>query len=370
MADERSAFPGDTESAGGSAAGRTPDRWLDRETAELLLRGESLEAVDPADRAQAERLAKALGALSVDPSPAKVELPGEEAALAAFRATRNGNDVERFALGRPGRAQSSDAGLVRLGRPAPAVPGSRWGRPVRFGLTAAVAVGMIGGVAAAAGTGVLPTPFDDHPAPAASISAEATPDHPFGSPSPSGTGGSDTPATSGGSDDSSGEAAGSGTDSTPSAGAGDDKSAGAGNGGSGLTSSCRALRDGKSLDAGRKRTLAGAAGGTSHVGTYCKGLLKSGGSGTDDKNGTDDKGGKGDKGDKGDSGNGASGSVTNGGAQGGDQGVDNSHMNPIAPGGSGSSGDSGSGNGGHQDNGASATTTHRTPDPSPTYSAL
>ncbi|MET7482447.1 hypothetical protein [Streptomyces sp. NPDC005538] len=373
MADERSAFPGDTESAGGSAAGRTPGRWLDRGTAELLLRGESLEAVDPADRAQAERLAKALGALSVDPSPAKVELPGEEAALAAFRATRTGNDVERSDLGRPGRTHSSDAGLVRLGRPAPAAPDSRWGRPARFGLTAAVAVGMLGGVAVAAGTGVLPTPFDDHPAPAASISAAATPDHPFLSPSPSGTGGSDTPTTSGGSDDSSGEAAGRGTNPTPSAGAGDDKSAGAGNGRSGLTSSCRALRDGESLDAGRKRTLEGAAGGTSHVWTYCKGLLKSGGSGTDDKGGKGDKGASGSNGDSGSDGD--SGSVTNGGAQGGDQGVDDSHLSPIAPGGNdgndgNDSGGNAGGNGGHQDNGAAATTTHRTPDPSPTYSAL
>lgn len=67
MADERSAFPGDPESAGGFAAGRTPGRWLDRETAELLLRGESLEAVDPAARDQAERLARTLGALAGNP---------------------------------------------------------------------------------------------------------------------------------------------------------------------------------------------------------------------------------------------------------------------------------------------------------------
>ncbi|MDV9173534.1 hypothetical protein R6V09_25965, partial [Streptomyces sp. W16] len=93
MADERSALPGD--------APRTPGRWLDRETAELLLRGESLEAVDPAARDQAERLARTLGALSVEPTSGKTELPGEEAALAAFRAARTGNDVERSALGRP-----------------------------------------------------------------------------------------------------------------------------------------------------------------------------------------------------------------------------------------------------------------------------
>jgi hypothetical protein len=355
-------------------------RWLDRETAELLLRGESLEAVDPAARDQAERLAKTLGALSVEPSSGKAELPGEEAASAAFRAARTGNDVARAALGRPGSARSSDAGLVRIGRLAPAVPGSRRGRSVRFGLTAAVAVGMAGGVAVAAGTGVLPTPFDDDPAPAASLSAAATPGHPFVSPSPTGTGGSGTPE-SGGSDDSSGAAAGSGTDPKPSAEAGDDdRSAGPGSWWSGVTSSCRAVRDGKSLDAGRKRTLEGAAGGTSHVWTYCKGVLKHSGAGTDDKGG---KSGTGSGRSGGDQGGDQSGS----GDQGGGQGVDDDgHTNPIAPGGSGGNGNSG-GSDGHQDNGAAATPgptafapltrrepdttkTLRTPDPSPTYSAL
>ncbi|MEU7253325.1 hypothetical protein AB0A87_35185, partial [Streptomyces sp. NPDC045251] len=64
------------------------DRWLDRETAEILLRGESLEAVDPAARDRAERLAEALGALTAPPVPASEELPGEAAALAAFRKAR------------------------------------------------------------------------------------------------------------------------------------------------------------------------------------------------------------------------------------------------------------------------------------------
>ncbi|MEV6514040.1 hypothetical protein AB0M61_49095 [Streptomyces sp. NPDC051642] len=386
MADERSAFPGDTP--------RTPGRWLDRETAELLLRGESLEAVDPAARAQAERLARTLGALSVEPPQTKVELPGEEAALAAFRAARTGNDVERAALGRRGRGPSSDAGLVRLGRPAATVPGPRWGRPVRVGLTAALAVGMLGGVAAAVGTGALPTPFHDDPTPASSISAAVTPpDRTLVSPSPSGTGGSGTPTTGGGSDDSSGEAAGSGANPTPSAGTGDGKSFGSGGWWKGVTSSCRAVRDGKPLAPGRKHTLEGAAGGTSHVWSYCKGLLQHTGTGTD----TDDKnaGGKG------------SGNGKNGGVQGGDQngsdeqvggqgGGDDGHIAPIAPGGgsgSGSGGNAGGSSGGYQNNGASTsgpsvftplarhqstttpapshtTDTRQTPAPSPTYSVL
>ena len=386
MADERSAFPGDTP--------RTPGRWLDRETAELLLRGESLEAVDPAARAQAERLARTLGALSVEPSPAKVELPGEEAALAAFRAARTGNDVERAALARRGRGPSSDAGLVRLGRPTVTVPGPRWGRPVRVGLTAALAVGMLGGVAAAVGTGALPTPFYDDPTPASSISAAVTPpDRTLVPPSPSGTVRPGTPTAGGGSDDSSGEAAGSGTVPTPSAGTGDGKSFGSGGWWKGVTSSCRAVRDGKPLAPGRKRTLEGAAGGTSHVWTYCKGLLQDTGTGTDDKN----AGGKG-------SGSSGGSNGQNAGGQGGDQnGSDEQaggqggggHIAPIAPGGGngGNGSNSGGGNGGYQNNGAATsgpsvltplarfqppsapapshtTVTRQTPSPSPTYSVL
>lgn len=389
MADERSAFPGDPESAGGSAAGRTPGRWLDRETAELLLRGESLEAVDPAVRDQAERLAKTLGALAVGPSLGKTELPGEEVALAAFRAARTGNDVARAALGGRGRVQSSDAGLVRIGRPVPIAAGSRWGRPVRVGLTAVFAAGMLGGVAVAAATGVLPTPFHDDPTPAASISAAATPDRPLISPSPSGTGGSGTPTAGGGSGDSSGEAVGSGTGPTSSAAAGDDKSVGSRGWWSAVTSSCRAVRDGKPLDSGRERTLEGVAGGTSHVWTYCKGLLQRGGAGTDDKGETGTGSGTGTG--TGKNGGGQSDDQNGGqGDQGGSQGAtDDGQMNPIAPG-SGSSGGSG-GDGGHQDNGVAATPapsafapltrqkpstpaptteTRRTPAPSPTYTAL
>ena len=390
MADERSAVPGD--------APRTPGRWLDRETAELLLRGESLEAVDPAARDQAERLARTLGALAVEPTWGKAELPGEEAALAAFRAARTGNDVERSALGRPGRAHSSDAGLVRLGRPVETVGGPRLGRSARFALTAAVAVGLVGGVAVAAGTGVLPSPFDD-PAPAASISAAATPDRPLISPSPSGTFGSGTPSAGGGtagSDDSSGEVVGGSTDSTPAAGSGDDEAAHSRGWWKAVASSCRAVRDGKSLEPGRKRTLEGAAGGTSHVWTYCKVLLKKTGGGTDGQ-GDSGKNGGSQSGDQ--SGPGGSQGDQSGGLGGADEG--NGNMAPIAPGGgnagsgtgSGSGSGSGGSAGGHKGNGVVATPlpsaftplarrtpsvlapshptdASRAPAPGPTYSAL
>ncbi|MFI6401146.1 hypothetical protein [Streptomyces sp. NPDC050548] len=345
MADERSAVPGD--------APRTPGRWLDRETAELLLRGESLEAVDPAARDQAERLARTLGALAVEPTSDKVELAGEEAALAAFRAARTGNDVERSALGRPGRAHSSDAGLVRLGRPVETVRGPRPGRSARFALTAALAVGLVGGIAVAAGTGVLPSPFDD-PAPAASISAAATPDRPLISPSPSGTFGSGTPSAGGattGSGDSPGEAVGGSTDRTPAAGTGDDEATHSGSWWSAVASSCRAVRDGKSLEPGRKRTLEGAAGGTSHVWTYCKGLLKKSGGGSDDQ-GDSGKSGGSQGGDQ--SGPGGGQGDQSGGPGGTDEG--NGTMAPLAPGsGTGSGSGSGGSAGGHKGNGVVAT---------------
>ncbi|MGW4736561.1 hypothetical protein ACWEQC_46770, partial [Streptomyces shenzhenensis] len=98
-------------------------KWLNRETAERLLRGESLEAVDASARGQAERLAGTLGALSVEATPAGVELPGEEGALAAFRKAREAA-AEQSAVAHGDGSQArrtgaasrpSDAGLVRLG---------------------------------------------------------------------------------------------------------------------------------------------------------------------------------------------------------------------------------------------------------------
>ncbi|MGV9450701.1 hypothetical protein [Streptomyces sp. NPDC003635] len=122
-------------------------RWLDRETAERLLSGEPLDAVDAADRDQAERLAKTLEALTAEPPPTSAELPGEAAALAAFRAARADTSAP---LGHPPRPHASDAGLVRIGARGRGTRRPLWGRPLRLGLAAALAVGMVGGVAVAA----------------------------------------------------------------------------------------------------------------------------------------------------------------------------------------------------------------------------
>ncbi|WP_411148275.1 hypothetical protein [Streptomyces sp. A30] len=286
-------------------------RWLDRETAERLLSGESLDAVDAADRDQAERLAKTLGALSVD-SPAGAELPGEAAALAAFRKARTDrvddwvgdravdDSGARASRDRRSRPRSSDAGLVRIGGPDPDAPRRRRTRPVRLGLAAALAVGMAGGVAFAAGTGALPF-NDSEPEPAASVSAAVTPDRPLVTPSPNGAESEPTPdgATGDTGQGSSRDTARGGSaspDDGPHSGTGNGADGQEGRSGGewrGAVSACRAVRDGEELNSERKRALEGAAGGSAKVWKYCAGVL-----GTDsadqDAHG-DDKGGQGEQ---------------------------------------------------------------------------
>ncbi|WP_406474136.1 hypothetical protein [Streptomyces sp. NBC_01615] len=353
-------------------------RWLDRDAAERLLRGEPLEAVDADTRDQADRLADALGALAAETALTSTELPGEAAALAEFRRARTGKNGEQAQLGRRGltrpAAHASDAGLVRLGRPVPGGRRARWGRPTRFGIAAALAAGMIGGVAVAAGTGVLPTPFrNDRPGPAASVTAAGTPERPLVSPSPgaSGTDGSQSPmpdgSTSGpadkgsASDEASGGTAASGQPGSGKTGDADRSAAWW----TRTRSYCRDVLDGKDLAAGRRRVLEDAAGGGGRVKSYCNGILGQ------------TQGGSGD----GQSGNGD----TNGGNQGSGQGSDQSDQsdqgdqggdddgNHILPG-----GNDHRGNGGILTPSPSASAlspllpwkTVATPTPSPTYSAL
>ncbi|MFD7387312.1 hypothetical protein ACFV46_02470 [Streptomyces sp. NPDC059852] len=264
------------------------NRWLDRETAERLLRGEPLEAVDPADRDQAERLAKTLEALTAEPAPTCEELPGEAAALAAFRAARAGRDTTAATPGIFGGQAAGDVGLVCLGGPGDRHRRPRWGRPVRLALAAALAVGMVGGVAVAAGTGVLPTPFDDEPArPAATVPAPPATEQPLVSPSP----GQDTPEGTGpgGSVASADPGA---TEDPKHSGPEDDKAGGDGRHGSGgwwraVVSSCRDIRDGKALSGERRRALTGAAGGRDRVRTYCEKVLRAVGARIGDDAGDD-----------------------------------------------------------------------------------
>ncbi|MFE2303078.1 hypothetical protein ACFXAW_33345 [Streptomyces sp. NPDC059445] len=299
-------------------------RWLDRDAAERLLNGEPLEVVDPGTRDRVDRLTAALGALTAQPEPTGDELPGEAAALAAFRKARESGEGFAAQPGRHGRARSgahaADAGLVRIGRPAAHGRRTRWGRPTRFGLAAVLAVGMVGGVAVAAGTGVLPTPFTrEHPGPAATATAARTPDRPLVSASPtpspgvSGGNGSVVPVPDGPSGDPS-------ADTSTSAGGADLPSGppSADTGGSAdrtrewwvkTRSYCRDLLDGKDLDGDRRRVLEHVAGGGARVRLYCSGVLGRGlgagdGSGDTGGQGTDQGSGQGDQGDQGDSGGG------------------------------------------------------------------
>ncbi|GGR98733.1 hypothetical protein GCM10010269_41940 [Streptomyces humidus] len=371
------------------------DRWLDRETAERLLRGESPDnAVDGPAREEAERLARTLGALSalsersalsalsaLSPSSAgspgdDEELPGEAAALAAFRKAHADRTDLAFraapsaaadravpvgGAGQAARAEvfAADAGLVRIGGPVPASGRpTRWSRSVRLGLAAALAVGVAGGVAAASGTGLLPTPFGgaEPGRPGVSVSAPASPGRALVPPSPdaSGTvGGGTAPATpDGGHRAVGGGTAGDGTtdDGVPV------PPASPGAWPPGVIASCRELGSGRIPDAERRRALEHRAGGPKRVPAFCAGVLQGvGATSRGDDRGTG-KGaagrnagkGRGDGGSKG----GASGRGGPDGKSGrGDDGDDRGHGHPgVTRGNGGNTGHGGSGGGrGHHD---------------------
>ncbi|MEU0248783.1 hypothetical protein ABZ192_31575 [Streptomyces sp. NPDC006235] len=269
-------------------------RWLDRETAERLLSGEPPEAVDGAARGEAERLAAALRALAAAPPPTSDELPGEAAAMAAFRkarAERADSAAAPAAGGGRAGAEVADAGLVRIGSPRGSGSGgvrrSRRARPARLALAAVLAVGMAGGAALAAGTGALNAPFgNDEPQPGSSVSAAVSPpERPLVSPSPSdAVQGGSTPEGKPSSGDSGRDVAGDDPSRKPGSGDrgeredgnGDSRGDGNGDNRREIAAACRDLRDGKRLDADRRRALRDAAGG-SRVWKYCKGVLSGSG---------------------------------------------------------------------------------------------
>ncbi|MER6633602.1 hypothetical protein ABT301_36220 [Streptomyces sp. NPDC000987] len=350
-------------------------RWLDRETAELLLTGQSLESLDATTRDQAERLAKALGSLSVEPAAEGAGLPGESAALAAFRAARADASAGSSAVGDDADGSSSDAGLVRIGRPSGIGRRRRWNRPVRLGLSAALTAVVVGGVAVAATSGVLPRPFGGAaPRPGASVAG--TPDGPLGAPPSTGLPhGEPTPGASAG---ATGPADPHGT---PGAGASDEAGSGGGGRRGSALSACRAVRDGRELGPGRRRALEQAAGGSgaARVWKYCQGILSGTGTGTGTGSGTgsgsgtaggdrDANGTEKDAGGGTGTGNGNSGK-NNGNGKGNGNGAGNGKGNGNGQGGQGD--DQGDGAPrlapGGKDTPAS---TPPAPSPSPTYSAL
>ncbi|MFD5552218.1 hypothetical protein ACFWIA_00060 [Streptomyces sp. NPDC127068] len=298
------------------------DPWLDREVAERLLRGEPPKNVDDHYRDRAERLAGLLDALTAqargpvpqdaprerptgsgppdasgewalrvgfpDPDgptrtgsgPAGAELPGEAAALAAYRTSRAFRGAGGARPEPEGAAPGPDITIglpttVRIvaGGPAHGRRPARWARPVRFAVAAVLAAGMVGGVAVATGTGVLSTPFEDQwqgPAgvaggtPAVEPSSSA-----FRSPAPSGrdrSGGGSAGAASESPPRVSGSPRPGSPDRTaPRRPEGDDVTAR-------TVADCRQHRAGE-LDAEGVRRLERAADGAARVARFCQRFL-------------------------------------------------------------------------------------------------
>ncbi|MFB6594009.1 hypothetical protein [Streptomyces diastaticus] len=246
--------------------------WPTEDATERLLRGEhSGPAAAPADPPEAAALRSALATLTA-PGPADEAAAREEEAVAAFRSARG----------------ESVAGVVRLGRPAQAP--SRWGRPVRFGLAVALGGFMIGGVAVAAGAGVLPSPFrgTDTPVPATSVSADSSsPDvlvSPEPEPDPSGPASPSSSSTASEASPPAGEPTDGGRTSAPPATAPTPEGSSPHPGrtptpGGGwdweerTETACRAYQDG-TMDADHRRRLERLAkGGPDAIERFCRGVL-------------------------------------------------------------------------------------------------
>ncbi|MEE1741906.1 hypothetical protein [Streptomyces sp. BE147] len=294
--------------------------WLDKDAAEKLLRGEPVVPVGDHARTDALRLTRALGEARSAARPRGGELPGEDRVLAAFRQAGHGAGTNARAARRPAAAAYGQPGLldsVRIGGAGPVPPRRpRWSRPVRFGLVVSLAGCALGGVAVAAGTGIITGPFGgrDTPAPAASVSAAASPGE-VGSGLPDDDGpsvGTSAPADPGATPDAShspgdgrtgvdgtdrrrtddgtgtGTATGSGggthrpDGAGPTGGSGDDADAedlpdGSGDAASGKwyeksVKACRDYRDGK-LDETSRRRLIRLAKGEKNLERFCERLL-------------------------------------------------------------------------------------------------
>ncbi|MFE2226847.1 hypothetical protein [Streptomyces kronopolitis] len=150
--------------------------WLDKDAAERLLRGERVGARHGDGARELEQLLQAAAAVGAK-APETAELSGEEAAVAAFRRTAGRGAAAHT------RGHGADEAFA-AGRGTAVAERTRLGRPVRRGFAVALAACAIGGVAVAAGTGVLPTPFrGGEPQPASSVSAAESPG-PLDTPEP------------------------------------------------------------------------------------------------------------------------------------------------------------------------------------------
>ncbi|MEU6116116.1 hypothetical protein ABZ840_16500 [Streptomyces sp. NPDC047117] len=154
--------------------------WLDEDAAERLLRGERVDAGLGRGAEELDDLLDAAARTAAAPSP-DTALPGEEAAVAAFRQASAGRSTRDTATA-AGAAESASEDGIPVVRSVPGGGASRTsertrlGRPFRRGLAVALAGCALGGVAVATGTGVLPTPFrGGEPGPSPSVSAAVTP---------------------------------------------------------------------------------------------------------------------------------------------------------------------------------------------------
>ncbi|WP_066945488.1 hypothetical protein [Streptomyces lushanensis] len=313
------------------------DAWLDKDAAESLLRGEPVEAVDERVLAGTERLAETLRDLAAVTYANDTELPGEAAALAAFRRAARASGKTTGTVGAVGAGSGagvgSDAGAgdgigagvgvgvgvgvggsllgaVRLAA-APGDAGApRLGRPVRRGLAVVVAGCALGGIAVVASAGVMPPLFagEHDPVPANSVSSVTTPGPRLSGPSDGGrdtTGPSRTPGPDREEPFTPHPSSEEGPDGIGGVNAHGESGQGEGAlAGSGLSASaqgdrvgtlyretldtCRAYRDG-TIDAERGAALESAADGAGGAKRFCDRLL----GGKDGTGGPDDKGGGG-----------------------------------------------------------------------------
>ncbi|MFF0686117.1 hypothetical protein ACFYUG_08460 [Streptomyces albogriseolus] len=279
-------------------------RWLDAEAAERLLSGESPQAAGPPAGDQAERLAGVLRALSAPPPTAGDELPGEAAALAAFRKSRDERTGQADSAPHTGHGTGpgdADVGLIRLRAPRTGRTGTRGGarrpRPARLLLAAALAAGVVGGTAVLAATGLLRTPFDDSRSGPAGAATTTHPQSPPISPSAQGSAPDDRhqdgPAD--------GAQGGEDPERTPAGSPPGDGRTAHGVRWKLVVSACRSWHEGRPVNGERRHALYEAAGGASRVAAYCRDVTAKEGAGGED--------GKADKGDK-DTGGGMQGDET------------------------------------------------------------
>ncbi|MFD3485080.1 hypothetical protein [Streptomyces sp. NPDC058665] len=305
------------------------ETWLNHGVAELLLRGRPVETADEHAQAQADRLAGVLAeAVDGGADAGSGELPGEAAALAAFRQAVGtaGRTVSRSkGVVAASAADADGIGTVRLGPEPRRVRLPSFGRPIRLGVAAAMAGCALSGVAAGAGYLYAPSAGESSPRPSNSASGAVTPEPLVSeSPSPGVSRPPPLPGESPESDAGSVVPGATGSHSTAGAGGGPKGGQDKDESGKGRTSgdgwksgdgekwyaklvqACQEYRNG-TIAVGKKKQLEEAARGPAGVKRFCDGLL-SGSSGGDGHYGGvpgDDGGGTG--GDDGDDGGGGSG---------------------------------------------------------------